>query len=279
MREFIVDCLRYWVLEYHIDGFRFDLASAMVRDEAGHPMVSPPLIEAIAKDPILAQTKLVAEAWDAAGFISGGGRFLITAVGRSGNGRYRDTVRRFLSGNEGEVGHMVQRLLGSPDLYKDRPTYSSINFINCHDGFTLADLFMYNDKHNEANGEGNRDGTNDNASWNCGIEGPTDDVEINRLRQRLMRSALVMLMVSQGVPLFHMGDEVAFSKQGNNNTYGHDNELNWFDWDLVKENQSLLHFCQQIIAFRKSHITMRSVKQLGMGGLKGVAIPMCRGTG
>ncbi len=272
VREMIIQCLRYWVTEYHIDGFRFDLASIMVRDGNGQPMDNPPLIEAISRDGILAGTKLIAEAWDAAGLYQVG---TFPHYGRwsEWNGKYRDVVRRFLKGDEGQAGEMVQRILGSPDLYQDRAPGASINFITCHDGFTLNDLFSYNQKHNEANGENNRDGNNDNNSWNCGEEGPSENVQVNTLRYRLMRSAVAILLTSQGVPMFHMGDEIAHTKRGNNNTYGHDNELNWFNWKLVEEHHHLLRFFRLMIAFRKVHPALRSRTFLSNTDLVGSGYP------
>ncbi len=272
VREMIIDSLRYWVTEFHIDGFRFDLASILTRDTRGYPLDNPPLVEAIAKDPILANTKLIAEAWDAGGLYQVGS-FPHNHRWSEWNGKYRDTARRFLKGDEGQTGEMVQRILGSPDLYNGRGPTTSINFINCHDGFTLHDTFSYNEKHNMANGENNRDGHNDNNSWNCGVEGPTADLKINMLRYRLMRSAIAMLMVSQGVPMFHMGDEIAHTKQGNNNTYGHDNELNWLNWHATEQHAYLLRFFKHMIAFRKAHPALRSSTYMSHTDLVGSGYP------
>ncbi|MEZ4869553.1 MAG: glycogen debranching protein GlgX [Caldilineaceae bacterium] len=257
VRNMVIDCLRYWAAEYHVDGFRFDLAAILGRDPWGAPLANPPLLESLAFDPILAKCKLIAEAWDAGGLYQVGS---FPAYGRWGewNGKYRDCVRKFLKGEPGQVGEMAQRLQGSPDLYAGRGPTASINFITAHDGFTLNDLVSYNDKHNEANGEENRDGANDNHSWNCGWEGPTDEIGINTLRRRQMKNALTMLLVSQGVPMLLMGDEVARTQYGNNNTYCHDNELNWFNWDEVSTNGELLRFCKQLIAFRKAHPVLRN---------------------
>ena len=257
VRNMVIDCLRYWASEYHIDGFRFDLAAILGRDPWGTPLANPPLLESLAFDPILAKCKLIAEAWDAGGLYQVGS---FPAYGRwaEWNGKYRDCVRKFLKGDPGQVGEMAQRLQGSPDLYASRGPTASINFIIAHDGFTLNDMVSYNDKHNEANGEGNRDGTNDNYSWNCGWEGPTDDISINALRRRQMKNALAILLVSQGVPMILMGDEVARTQYGNNNTYCHDNDLNWFDWEQVNANADLLRFCKQMIAFRKAHSVLRN---------------------
>jgi glycogen operon protein len=256
VRNMVLDCLRYWVAEYHIDGFRFDLASILGRDAQGRPLANPPLLEAMAYDPILGTTKLIAEAWDAGGLYQVGS-FPSYGRWREWNGKYRDAVRRFLRGDMGMVGEIAQRIEGSPDLYAERGTIASINFITCHDGFSLADLFSYNDKHNEANGEDNRDGTNDNYSWNCGWEGPTDDVTIQALRRRMIKNAALILLISQGVPLILMGDEVAHTRFGNNNAYCHDNELNWFNWDLVEQNHDIWRFFQAAIAFLKAHPVLR----------------------
>lgn len=257
VRNMVLDCLRYWVAEYHIDGFRFDLASILGRDARGNPLSNPPLLEAMAHDPVLGKTKLIAEAWDAGGLYQVGS---FPAYGRWGewNGKYRDTLRKFLIGEMGQVSDMAQRIQGSPDLYAGRGTTASINFITAHDGFTLLDLFSYNEKHNEVNGESNRDGANDNYSWNCGYEGDTDDPQINALRFRLMKNALAILMLSQGVPMLLMGDEVAHTKHGNNNTYCHDNELNWFDWTRVESQAEMWRFFKQCIAFRRAHPVLRN---------------------
>ncbi|MDF5720154.1 MAG: glycogen debranching protein GlgX [Rhizonema sp. PD37] len=259
VRNMVLDCLRYWVAEYHIDGFRFDLASILGRDPSGVPLANPPLLESLAFDPILAKCKLIAEAWDAGGLYQVGS---FPAFGRwmEWNGKYRDAIRNFLRGNLGLVGEMAQRLQGSPDLYAwaDRGPTTSINFITCHDGFTLADLVSYNRKHNKANGENNQDGTNDNYSWNCGWEGQCDDPQIKSLRQQQMKNAVAMLMVSQGIPMILMGDEVGRTQDGNNNTYCHDNELNWLDWSLLTSNKELFRFFKHCIAFRKAHPVLRN---------------------
>ncbi len=256
VRNLVLDALRYWVSEYHIDGFRFDLASILGRDAEGHPLANPPLLELLAHDPVLGKTKLIAEAWDAGGLYQVGS---FPAYGRwaEWNGRYRDTLRRFLKGDAGQVGEMANMLKGSPHMYLERGPTASINFVTCHDGFTLRDLVSYAEKHNLANGEQGRDGANDNYSWNWGHEGPTSDPEIVALRRRLMRNAIAMLMVSQGVPMLLMGDEFAHSKQGNNNTYAQDNELNWLDWQGVETQADLLRFVRQCIAFRKAHPALR----------------------
>jgi isoamylase len=272
VRNMVLDCLRYWVSEYHVDGFRFDLASILGRAPSGAPLSNPPLLETLAFDPILAKCKLVAEAWDAGGLYQVGS---FPAYGRwaEWNGKYRDSVRRFLKGDQGVVGEIAQRLQGSPDLYASRGPTASINFITAHDGFTLNDLVSYNDKHNEANGENNQDGANDNHSWNCGWEGPTDDPGVNVLRQRQMKNAVTLLMVSQGVPMIVMGDEVARTQYGNNNVYNHDTELSWFDWTLVDKNAELFRYFKQMIAFRKAHPVLRNRWHLSNRDLVGSGYP------
>ncbi|NET77449.1 glycogen debranching protein GlgX [Okeania sp. SIO1F9] len=258
VRGVVLDCLRYWASEYHIDGFRFDLASILGRDPWGAPLANPPLLETLAFDPILANCKLIAEAWDAGGLYQVGS---FPAFGRwaEWNGKYRDAIRKFIKG-DCTVGEMAQRLQGSPDLYawQGRAPATSINFITAHDGFTLADMVSYNGKHNEANGENNNDGANDNESWNCGAEGWTDNPGINALRSRQMRNAIAIMMVSQGVPMLLMGDEIGRSKHGNNNTYCHDSELNWLNWEFLKTNAELFRFVKNCIAFRKAHPVLRN---------------------
>ena len=256
VRNLVLDALRYWVSEYHIDGFRFDLASILGRDAEGHPLANPPLLESLAHDPVLGRTKLIAEAWDAGGLYQVG---TFPAYGRwaEWNGRYRDALRRFLKGDAGLAGEMANMVKGSPHMYLERGPTASVNFITCHDGFTLNDLVSYSGKHNMANGEDNRDGANDNYSWNWGHEGPTDDPAILALRGRLMRNAIAILMVCQGVPMIFMGDEMARTKYGNNNTYAQDNELSWIDWQLLEENAGLYRFFRHAIAFRKAHPALR----------------------
>ncbi|MCH9627173.1 MAG: Glycogen operon protein GlgX [Chlamydiales bacterium] len=252
-RELIRDSLRYWVTEMHIDGFRFDLASIMVRSHDGIPLANPPLIEALTHDPILANTKLIAEAWDAGGLYQVGS---FPGKGRwaEWNGKYRDCIRSFLKGTDGVVGEFATRLSGSEDLYgKGKFPGQSINFVTAHDGFTLADLVSYNEKHNLDNGEENRDGDNHNESWNCGVEGETDDPEILALRERQMKNHHLALMLSQGVPMILMGDEYGHTKLGNNNTWGHDSRLNWFQWDTLEKRSAFFRFYQKVIAFRKNH--------------------------
>ena len=266
VRMMVLDCLRYWAAEYHIDGFRFDLAFILGRDPWGTPLPNPPLLESLAFDPILAKCKLIAEAWDAGGLYQVGS---FPAYGRwaEWNGKYRDDIRRFLKGDEGMVPVLAECVQSSPDLYgwnKQGPT-ASINFITCHDGFTLYDQFAYNDKHNEANGEQNRDGGNDNHSWNCGVEGEMDDPEVNTLRKRMIKNALAILLMSHGVPMILMGDEVGRTQRGNNNIYCHDNDLNWLDWTLLERNADLFNFTRQMIALRKIHPLLRARDFFGIG--------------
>ena len=274
VRNMVLDCLRYWAAEYHVDGFRFDLAAILGRDQNGAPLINPPLLETLAFDPILAKCKLIAEAWDAGGLYQVGS---FPAFGRwaEWNGKYRDAVRKYIKGDEGMVGEMAQRVQGSPDLYawEGRGAGASINFITCHDGFTLYDLVSYNEKHNEANGEDNRDGANDNNSWNCGWEGPTDDPAINALRQRQMKNALAILLSSQGIPMLLMGDEVGRTQYGNNNTYCHDNELNWLDWALLEKNADLFRFVKNVVAFRHAHPALRNVHHLRNADYLGTGYP------
>lgn len=256
VRDMVLEALRYWASEYHIDGFRFDLAAILGRDAFGSPLANPPLLETLAYDPVLGKCKLVAEAWDAGGLYQVGS---FPAYGRwaEWNGRYRDSLRKFIKGS-GNTGAMGSALLGSPEMYATRGTSASINFITCHDGFTLADLVSYNGKHNEANGENNNDGANDNESWNCGHEGTTDDPGVNALRGRQQRNALALLLVSQGVPMILMGDEMSRTQHGNNNAYCHDNEISWLDWALADKNADLVRFTRSCIRFRRSHPALRS---------------------
>jgi len=258
VRNFVLDCLRYWVSEYHIDGFRFDLASVLGRDRNGHPLANPPLLEALALDPILAGCDLIAEAWDAGGLYQVGN---FPAYGRwmEWNGHFRDSARRFLRGDSGVAGDMVQGILGSPNLYaaSGRKPTASVNFLTCHDGFPLRDLYTYNDKHNLANAEENRDGANDNYTWNCGAEGETPDPGINALRQRLARNAMALLFLSQGVPMISMGDELGRTQHGNNNAYCHDEEWNWLDWSPEHETPGLRRFVSLLVDFRRKHSQLR----------------------
>ncbi len=251
--HFIVDCLEYWVNDMHVDGFRFDLASALVRGEDGKPMHHAPVTWAIEFSSALSQTHLIAEAWDAGGLYQVGG--FPGFRWAEWNGRYRDVMRRFVRGDPGIIGEVATRLSGSSDLYQPagRLPINSINFITCHDGFTLYDTVSYHHKNNQANGEDNRDGHNDNLTWNCGEEGDTPDANILRLRAQQAKNFMAILLLSQGVPMLWAGDEVLRSQQGNNNAYCQDNELNWFDWDLIEKNQDMLRFTREMIALRKRH--------------------------
>ena len=270
VRSMVIDCLRYWAAEFHIDGFRFDLAAILGRDAKGRPLANPPLLEALAYDPILGKCKLIAEAWDAGGLYQVGS-FPAYQRWSEWNDRYRDTLRRWLKGDMGQVSDMAMLIQGSPDMFVDRGPTASINFVTAHDGFTLADLFSYNEKHNEANGEGNRDGHNTNFSWNCGQEGPSDNAAINTLRRRLMKNAVSILLLSQGVPMLLMGDEVAHTRLGNNNAYCQDNELNWFDWTRLESEADMARFFRLCIQFRREqpllrrrdHFTQREIGDTG----------------
>src|SRR5436309_6312823 len=251
-----MDSLRYWVLDMHVDGFRFDLASALARELYEVDRLGS-FFDIIAQDPVLSQVKLIAEPWD----VGPGGY----QVGNfppgwtEWNGKYRDCMRRFWKGDGGTVSEMASRLTGSSDLYAwgGRAPYASINFITCHDGFTLNDLVSYSDKHNEANGEENRDGANDNNSWNCGAEGPTDDEAILELRERQKRNLLATLLIAQGVPMLLAGDEISHTQQGNNNTYCQDNELSWLNWEMTGAKRDMLEFTRRLIQIRKSQAALR----------------------
>ncbi|MBW2108501.1 MAG: glycogen-debranching protein, partial [Deltaproteobacteria bacterium] len=251
VREFIIACLRYWVTEMHVDGFRFDLAMVLGRNEKGQWLDEPSLVHAIEQDPVLADTKIIAEPWDAAGYRLGGfpGRWA------EWNGFFRDDVRRFIRGDAGMVPALATRIAGSSDLFQGngRCPWNSINYITCHDGFTLYDLVSYEDKHNEENGEENRDGPSANYSANCGAEGLTDDQEINALRLRRIRTLVTILMVSQGVPMILAGDEFGRTQRGNNNAYCQDNALSWIDWGLAQAHEGLVRFFRKIIALRNRH--------------------------
>jgi isoamylase len=248
-RQWILDSLRYWVTEMKVDGFRFDLGSLLTRSRKGVPLSEPPVIEEISEDPILLNTKLITEPWDAAGLYQVG-KFPYKGRWSEWNGKYRDSVRRFMIGNSEERGIFATRWCGSQDLYGGYFPYNSLNFVTAHDGFSLYDLFSYNDKHNIENGENNRDGSNDNESWNCGEEGVTENVEINNLRRSIHKSTLITLMTSQGVPMLLMGDEYGHTKSGNNNTWCLDNEKNWFDWNLLEERAGLFRFFKKVIELR-----------------------------
>jgi isoamylase len=250
VRRLILDSLRYWVNEMHVDGFRFDLAAVLSRDERGRPIASPPVLLDIESDPVLANVKLIAEAWDAAGLYQVGG--FVGDAWKEWNGRFRDDVRRFLKGDDQTVRSLASRLLGSPDIYgaQGREPEQSINFVTCHDGFTLNDLVSYNHKHNETNGEWNRDGSNVNHSWNCGIEGPAEDAEIEQLRNRQVKNFLVLTLLSTGTPMLLMGDEVRRTQRGNNNAYCLDDETTWFDWSAVARHADIHRFVRQLVVFR-----------------------------
>jgi glycogen operon protein len=256
-QKLIVECLRYWVREAHIDGFRFDEGSILSRGEDGSPHVHPPVVWQIELDDELADSKVIAEAWDAAGLYQighfPGDRWA------EWNGRYRDDIRRFVKGDPGMLGRVASRLAGSADLYQWRGQLpvNSINFVTCHDGFTLNDLVSYNEKHNEANGEGNRDGINENLSWNCGVEGGSNQPAVEALRNQQLRNFAAILLLSRGVPMFVAGDEVRRTQNGNNNPYCQDNETSWFDWTLVEKNHDLYRFWKRMIEFRKRHAALR----------------------
>jgi isoamylase len=250
VRRMIVDSLRYWVEAMHVDGFRFDLASILNRDDSGQAMPNPPVLWDIESDPVLAGTKLIAEAWDAAGLYHVGS--FIGDAWKEWNGRFRDDVRDFFRAEPGSVGRIADRILGSPQIYghENREAEQSVNFVTCHDGFTLNDLVSYDDKHNEANGEDNRDGASDNRSWNCGVEGPSDDPDIEELRNRQVKNFLTVTLLALGVPMFVMGDEVRRSQSGNNNAYCQDNEISWFDWTLLERHADLHRFVSLLNARR-----------------------------
>ncbi|GAB4492873.1 MAG: glycogen debranching protein GlgX [Anaerolineales bacterium] len=274
VRRMVMDSLRHWVHLMHVDGFRFDLASILSRDEQGNPLPSPPLLWDIESDPVLAGVKLIAEAWDVGGLYQVGsflGDFFM-----EWNGRFRDDVRSFWKGNTGAVQRISQRLLGSPDLYghEDREPEQSVNFVACHDGFTLNDVVSYSQKHNQANGEDNRDGSDYNLSWNCGAEGPTDDPEIESLRNRQVKNFLATVLLSIGVPMIGMGDEVRRTQRGNNNAYGQDNEISWFDWSLLETHADILEFTQKLIQLRLSmSLTQRDEQDASLNEiLRGVSV-------
>ena len=250
VRRLILDSLRYWVSEMHVDGFRFDLASILSRDQQGRPMSSPPVLWDIESDPVLANVKLIAEAWDAAGLYQVGS--FVGDSWKEWNGRFRDDIRSFLKGDDGAVRSLAFRLTGSPDVFQreEREAEQSINFVSCHDGFTLNDLVSFNVKHNEANGEGNRDGADHNLSWNCGVEGASADPEVERLRNRQVKSFLTLTLLAIGTPMLLMGDEVRRSQAGNNNAYCQNNEISWFDWTVVENNADILRFVKELIALR-----------------------------
>jgi glycogen operon protein len=250
VRRLIQDSLRYWVTEMHVDGFRFDLASILSRDEAGHPLPNPPVLWDIESDPLLAGTKLIAEAWDAAGLYQVGS--FVGDAWQEWNGRFRDDVRSFVKSDAGTVRRLAARLVGSPDIYghKQREAEQSINFITCHDGFTLNDLVSYDSKHNETNGEDNRDGSNDNLSWNCGVEGPTSDPAVEALRNRQVKNFLAVELLAAGTPMLLMGDEFRRTQLGNNNAYCQDNETSWVDWSLLPRHADIHRFVALLNRYR-----------------------------
>ena len=258
VQQMIIECLRYWVINYRIDGFRFDLASILGRNEDGSPMNKPPLLQSLAFDPILGNVKLIAEAWDAGGLYQVGS-FPSWNRWSEWNGKYRDEIRGFLKGDPGLAYLASNRITGSTDLYDEvyRGSNASVNFITCHDGFTLNDLYSYNYKHNEANGWNNSDGTNDNLSWNCGVEGETDNPDIERLRERMIKNACTILMLSRGIPMFFAGDEFRNTSFGNNNPYCQDNKISWLDWNLLDKNRHIFNFFKNVIAFRKENTVIR----------------------
>jgi glycogen operon protein len=258
VRDLIMDCLRYWVIEMHVDGFRFDLASVLCRAEDGSVLANPPLVERITKDPVLANTKLIAEPWDAGGLYQLGS-FPAGKKWAEWNDKYRNHIRKYIRGDRGMIPKLATRIAGSSDLYRmsARTPYHSINFITCHDGFTLADLVSYKKKHNQMNGESNRDGLDENFSRNYGKEGPSENPRINRLRKRQIKNMALLLMLSQGVPMLLAGDEMGRSQRGNNNAYCQDNEISWIDWNLLEQNAELVRFFKLAIQFRKHHSTLR----------------------
>jgi isoamylase len=251
VRRLIQDSLRYWVTQMHVDGFRFDLASILSRDEEGRPVPNPPVLWDIESDPLLAGTKLIAEAWDAAGLYQVGS--FIGDRWQEWNGRFRDDVRRFLKGDNGSVPAVASRILGSPDLYghEEREAEQSINFVTCHDGFTLNDLVSYNRKHNEANGENDRDGSDNNLSWNCGMEGPSDDSTVEAVRNRQIKNFFALTLLAAGTPMLLMGDEVRRTQRGNNNAYCQDSDLSWFDWGLLDRHSDIHRFVRELNGFRQ----------------------------
>lgn len=258
VQQMIIECLRYWVINYRIDGFRFDLATILGRNEDGSPMSKPPLLQSLAFDPILGNVKLIAEAWDAGGLYQVGS-FPSWNRWSEWNGRYRDDIRGFLKGDLGLAYMASNRITGSTDLYDEnyRGSNASVNFITCHDGFTMYDLYSYNRKHNEANGWNNNDGTNDNLSWNCGEEGETNNLEVLKLRKRMVKNAFTVLMISRGIPMFFAGDEFCNTAFGNNNSYCQDNLISWLDWSLLKKNQDIFNFFKSVISFRKKNNVIR----------------------
>lgn len=260
VRNFIIDCLRHWAIEYRVDGFRFDLASILGRDQNGAPMANPPILESLAFDPVLGKMKLIAEAWDAGGLYQVGS-FPSWNRWAEWNGRYRDDMRSFLNGDDGMAGNAITRITGSRDLYspESRGHKASVNFLTCHDGFTLYDLYSYNEKHNEKNGWNNTDGDNNGHSWNCGAEGETDDPNVNGLRRRLIKNAFAALLCSRGPAMFFAGDEFCNTQFGNNNAYCQDNIISWLDWSRLEEFKEIHDFVRHMIQFRKEHPILRKM--------------------
>ena len=260
VRNFIIDCLRHWAIEYRVDGFRFDLASILGRDQYGAPMANPPILESLAFDPVLGKMKLIAEAWDAGGLYQVGS-FPSWNRWAEWNGRYRDDMRSFLKGDDGMAGNAITRITGSRDLYspESRGHKASVNFLTCHDGFTLYDLYSYNEKHNEKNGWNNTDGDNNGHSWNCGAEGETDDPNVNGLRRRLIKNAFAALLCSRGPAMFFAGDEFCNTQFGNNNAYCQDNIISWLDWSRLEEFKEIHDFVRHMIQFRKEHPILRKM--------------------
>lgn len=260
VRNFIIDCLRHWAIEYRVDGFRFDLASILGRDQNGAPMANPPILESLAFDPVLGKMKLIAEAWDAGGLYQVGS-FPSWNRWAEWNGRYRDDMRSFLKGDDGMAGNAITRITGSRDLYspESRGHKASVNFLTCHDGFTLYDLYSYNEKHNEKNGWNNADGDNNGHSWNCGAEGETDDPNVNGLRRRLIKNAFAALLCSRGPAMFFAGDEFCNTQFGNNNAYCQDNIISWLDWSRLEEFKEIHDFVRHMIQFRKEHPILRKM--------------------
>lgn len=260
VRSFIIDCLRHWAIEYRVDGFRFDLASILGRDQNGAPMANPPILESLAFDPVLGKMKLIAEAWDAGGLYQVGS-FPSWNRWAEWNGRYRDDMRSFLKGDDGMAGNAITRITGSRDIYspESRGHKASVNFMTCHDGFTLYDLYSYNEKHNEKNGWNNTDGDNNGHSWNCGAEGETDDPNVNGLRRRLIKNAFAALLCSRGPAMFFAGDEFCNTQFGNNNAYCQDNIISWLDWSRLEEFKEIHDFVRHMIQFRKEHPILRKM--------------------
>ena len=260
VRSFIIDCLRHWAIEYRVDGFRFDLASILGRDQNGAPMANPPILESLAFDPVLGKMKLIAEAWDAGGLYQVGS-FPSWNRWAEWNGRYRDDMRSFLKGDDGMAGNAITRITGSRDLYsqESRGHKASVNFMTCHDGFTLYDLYSYNEKHNEKNGWNNTDGDNNGHSWNCGAEGETDDPNVNGLRRRLIKNAFAALLCSRGPAMFFAGDEFCNTQFGNNNAYCQDNIISWLDWSRLEKFKEIHDFVRHMIQFRKEHPILRKM--------------------